>query len=683
MFTKILIANRGEIACRVAATARRMGIQTVAVYSDADAGAKHVQACDEAVHVGGPAPKDSYLRWERILQAAKDTGAEAVHPGYGFLSENEDFAKACTAAGLVFIGPPAAAILAMGLKAESKRLMASAGVPLVPGYHGVDQDPALLQREADRIGYPALIKASAGGGGKGMRVVEKSEDFAAALASCQREASNSFGSDAVLIEKYVQRPRHIEIQVFGDTHGNCVYLFERDCSVQRRHQKVLEEAPAPGMTDTLRAQMGAAAVAAAKAVNYVGAGTVEFIVEQTAYDQPESMKFFFMEMNTRLQVEHPVTEAITGLDLVEWQLRVASGEPLPLRQDQLKMQGHAIEARICAENPDKQFLPATGTLQVYRKPQATSFERGTVRIDDGVREGDTISPFYDSMVAKLIVHGETRVQALARLDTALAQTHIVGLNTNVQFLRHVVRSPAFAHAQLDTALIQREAAVLFQQEKVGLPAAVAAVVAHTLQAEQALQGHDPFSRRDGWQSHGVAQRRFEFVWQDQPRSARLTCGHDGRLSLSLAGSGPDAKGGEVRELAPPVSGPLHFSAEGAGLWVQWGDAPRSFSQLDWQGETAHLFTPQGATRITVLDPLAHAGEAAQEGGRLTAPMPGKVVSFAVKAGDKVKAGQALAVMEAMKMEHTISAPQDGTVAELLYAPGDQVADGAELLKLAV
>ena len=683
MFTKILIANRGEIACRVAATARRMGIQTVAVYSDADAGAKHVQACDEAVHVGGSAPKDSYLRWERILQAAKDTGAEAVHPGYGFLSENEDFAKACTAAGLVFIGPPAAAILAMGLKAESKRLMASAGVPLVPGYHGVDQDPALLQREADRIGYPALIKASAGGGGKGMRVVEKSEDFAAALASCQREASNSFGSDAVLIEKYVQRPRHIEIQVFGDTHGNCVYLFERDCSVQRRHQKVLEEAPAPGMTDTLRAQMGAAAVAAAKAVNYVGAGTVEFIVEQTAYDQPESMKFFFMEMNTRLQVEHPVTEAITGLDLVEWQLRVASGEPLPLRQDQLKMQGHAIEARICAENPDKQFLPATGTLQVYRKPQATSFERGTVRIDDGVREGDTISPFYDSMVAKLIVHGETREQALARLDTALAQTHIVGLNTNVQFLRHVVRSPAFAHAQLDTALIQREAAVLFQQEKVGLPAAVAAVVAHTLQAEQALQGHDPFSRRDGWQSHGVAQRRFEFVWQDQPRSARLTCGHDGRLSLSLADSGPDAKGGEVRELAPPVSGPLHFSADGAGLWVQWGDAPRTFSQLDWQGETAHLFTPQGATRITVLDPLAHAGEAAQEGGRLTAPMPGKVVSFAVKAGDKVKAGQALAVMEAMKMEHTISAPQDGTVAELLYAPGDQVADGAELLKLAV
>jgi 3-methylcrotonyl-CoA carboxylase alpha subunit len=674
MLKKILIANRGEIACRVAATARRMGIQTVAVYSDADAGAKHVQACDEAVHVGGSAPKDSYLRWERILQAAKDTGADAVHPGYGFLSENEDFAKACAAAGLVFIGPPASAILAMGLKAESKRLMEAAGVPLVPGYHGADQDPALLQGEADRIGYPALIKASAGGGGKGMRVVEKSEDFAAALASCKREAINSFGSDAVLIEKYVQRPRHIEIQVFGDTQGNCVYLFERDCSVQRRHQKVLEEAPAPGMTETLRAQMGAAAVAAAKAVNYVGAGTVEFIVEQTAYDQPESMKFFFMEMNTRLQVEHPVTEAITGLDLVEWQLRVASGEPLPLRQDQLRIQGHAIEARICAENPDNNFLPATGTLQVYRKPQASSFERTNmsdtgvaVRIDDGVREGDTISPFYDSMVAKLIVHGDTREQALARLDTALAQTHIVGLNTNVQFLRYVVRSDAFATAKLDTALIQRETAVLFKQDKVGLPATVAAVVAHSLQADKALQGADPFSRRDGWQSHGVAQRRFEFVWQDQPRSARLSYLHDGALSLSMEGD-------------ISVSGMLNFAPDGAGLWVQWGGA-RCFSQIDWQGETAHIFTPQGATRITVLDPLAHAGEAAEEGGRLTAPMPGKVVSFAVKAGDKVKAGQALAVMEAMKMEHTISAPKDGVVAELLYAPGDQVADGAELLKL--
>ncbi|WP_372659422.1 acetyl/propionyl/methylcrotonyl-CoA carboxylase subunit alpha, partial [Hydrogenophaga sp.] len=436
MFKKILIANRGEIACRVAATARRLGVRTVAVYSDADASAKHVAACDEAVHIGGSAPKDSYLQWERILQAAKDTGAQAVHPGYGFLSENDAFADACAKAGLVFIGPPSSAILAMGLKAESKQLMEKAGVPLVPGYHGADQDPDLLQREADAIGYPVLIKASAGGGGKGMRAVDKAEDFAAALASCQREARNSFGSDAVLVEKYVQRPRHIEIQVFGDTQGDCVYLFERDCSVQRRHQKVLEEAPAPGMTPELRARMGAAAVAAAKAVNYVGAGTVEFIVEQPGgYEKPEDMKFFFMEMNTRLQVEHPVTEAITGLDLVEWQLRVASGEPLPLKQDQLRIHGHAIEARICAETPDNNFLPATGCLNVYRKPSATAFERGAVRVDDGVREGDAISPFYDSMVAKLIVHGATREEALSRMDAALAETRIVGLSTNVQFLR--------------------------------------------------------------------------------------------------------------------------------------------------------------------------------------------------------------------------------------------------------
>ncbi len=663
MFKKILIANRGEIACRVAATARRLGVKTVAVYSDADAGAKHVQACDEAVHVGGSAPKDSYLQWQRILDAAKATGAEAVHPGYGFLSENEAFANACAEAGLVFIGPPASAILAMGLKAESKQLMEKAGVPLVPGYHGSKQDPALLQAEADRIGYPVLIKASAGGGGKGMRAVEKSADFMAALESCKREAINSFGSDAVLIEKYVQRPRHIEIQVFGDTQGNCVYLFERDCSVQRRHQKVLEEAPAPGMTPALRAQMGQAAVAAAKAVKYVGAGTVEFIVEQAAYDQPESMKFYFMEMNTRLQVEHPVTEAITGLDLVEWQLRVASGEPLPLRQDEIRMQGHAIEARICAENPDNNFLPATGTLAVYRKPQAVSFERGTVRFDDGVREGDTISPFYDSMVAKLIVHGDTREQALARLDTALAQTHIVGLNTNVQFLRHVVRSEAFATAKLDTALIERERAVLFEQNPVGLQAAAAAVVAHTLAAEQALAGDDPFSRRDGFQSHGTTRRRFELDDAGQAVPALLSYGREG-LSLQVG----DAEAAR-----------LQFTPQGDGLWVQ--HAERLHSTVYMQGEVAHVFTPRGAARLGLLDPLAHAGEVAEEGGRLTAPMPGKVVSFAVKAGDKVKAGQPLAVMEAMKMEHTIAAPHDGTVSELLYAPGDQVSEGAELLKL--
>jgi 3-methylcrotonyl-CoA carboxylase alpha subunit len=670
MFKKILIANRGEIACRVAATARRMAIKTVAVYSDADASAKHVAACDEAIHIGGSAPKDSYLRWEKIIEAAKATGAQAIHPGYGFLSENEDFAHACAAAGLVFIGPPASAIKAMGLKAESKQLMEKAGVPLVPGYHGADQDPALLQREADRIGYPVLIKASAGGGGKGMRAVEKAEDFAAALASCQREAINSFGNDTVLVEKYAQRPRHIEIQVFGDTHGNYVYLFERDCSVQRRHQKVLEEAPAPGLSPEMRQQMGEAAVAAARAVNYVGAGTVEFIVEQRA---DGTMNFFFMEMNTRLQVEHPVTEAITGLDLVEWQLRVASGEALPLAQDQLKIHGHAIEARICAETPDNNFLPATGTLKVYRKPVCTAFERAdlnktgvAVRIDDGVREGDTISPFYDSMVAKLIVHGQTREEALARLDEALAQIRIVGLSTNVQFLRYVARSASFAQANLDTALIQRETAVLFNQEPVGLPLAAAAAIAQTLLAEKAQESADPFSRRDGWQSHGVTVRRFEFEFHGEAAKASLTCLHEGGLQLSV---------GEV-------AGPLVFAQGGQGIDIQFA-GQRLTAEVFTQGEADYVFTSRGATQITAIDLLAHAGESHAEGGRLTAPMPGKVVSFSVKAGDKVEKGQPLAVMEAMKMEHTIAAPADGTVLELLYAPGDQVAEGAELLKIAV
>ncbi|WP_368924025.1 biotin carboxylase N-terminal domain-containing protein [Comamonas aquatica] len=665
MFKKILIANRGEIACRVAATARRLGIQTVAVYSDADAQAKHVAACDEAVHIGGSAPKDSYLRWERILQAAQATGAQAIHPGYGFLSENEDFAQACQAAGLVFIGPPASAIRAMGLKAESKQLMEKAGVPLVPGYHGADQHPELLQREADRIGYPVLIKASAGGGGKGMRLVERREDFAAALASCQREAINSFGNDAVLVEKYVLRPRHIEIQVFGDTQGHCVYLFERDCSVQRRHQKVLEEAPAPGMTEALRAKMGAAAVAAAQAVHYVGAGTVEFIVEQPGgYDAPDAMQFYFMEMNTRLQVEHPVTEAITGEDLVEWQLRVAAGQPLPKQQSELKIIGHAIEARICAENPDNGFLPATGTLQVYRKPACSSFAISDVRVDDGVREGDAISPFYDSMIAKLIVRGDTRAQALARLDAALAQTQIVGLATNVQFLRHVVRSPAFAQAQLDTALIEREKAALFDQQPVPTALAVAAAVAQLLQAEQALQTTDPFSRRDGWHSHGTPRRSLQLLQGGTPVAASLTTGHDGQLQLQVG----------------DTTGRLDWQPQGDGLLVQFAGL-RSTAQVHVQGEVRHIFTPQGAAVLELPDPLAHAGEHGAEGGRLTAPMPGKLVSFAVQAGDAVTKGQPLAVMEAMKMEHTIAAPADGVVQELLYAPGDQVSEGAELIRI--
>ena len=671
MFKKILIANRGEIACRVAATARKLGVQTVAVYSDADANAKHVLACDEAVHIGPPSPKESYLRGARIIEAALASGAQAVHPGYGFLSENAAFAQACADAGLVFIGPPPSAIKAMGLKAESKQLMDQAGVPLVPGYHGAGQEPAMLKREADRIGYPVLIKASAGGGGKGMRIVTQSEDFDASLTSCKREAINSFGDDAVLIERYVTRPRHIEIQVFGDSQGNCVYLFERDCSVQRRHQKVLEEAPAPGMSAARRAEMGAAAVAAAKAVGYVGAGTVEFIAEPTAEGD---LKFFFMEMNTRLQVEHPVTEAITGLDLVEWQLRIASGEPLPLKQGDLRIHGHAIEARICAENPDAQFLPATGRLDVFRTPDAVSFERAgeagaqsaPVRFDAGVREGDAISPYYDSMIAKLIVWGADRAQALARLDAALAATHIVGLHTNVAFLRRVAASPSFTNADLDTALIERERAVLFDAEPLPLEVAAAGAVAHALAAERALEGTDPWSRRDGWRLHGNATRRFDLQVRGTHHFVLLERAAAGQTLVIGAQRWPFA--------ATPRGGALHDVVLAGHRWALTVYAT---------GERFSVFSPDGSAVLDEFDPIAHAGDGAgAEAGRLTAPMPGKVIAFLAKAGDAVKQGQPLAVMEAMKMEHTLTAPRDGTVAELLYAVGDQVSEGGELLRLA-
>jgi 3-methylcrotonyl-CoA carboxylase alpha subunit len=669
MFKKILIANRGEIACRVAATARKLGIRTVAVYSDADANAKHVQACDEAVHIGPASPKESYLRADRIIEAAKATGAQAVHPGYGFLSENEEFAQACADAGIAFIGPPPSAIKAMGLKAESKRLMAKAGVPLVPGYHGADQNPALLKREADKIGYPVLIKASAGGGGKGMRIVAKADEFDAALASCKREAINSFGDDAVLIERYVTRPRHIEIQVFGDSHGNCIYLFERDCSVQRRHQKVLEEAPAPGMSEARRREMGAAAVAAAKAVGYVGAGTVEFIAEPT----PEGdLRFFFMEMNTRLQVEHPVTEAITGLDLVEWQLRVASGEPLPLTQEQLRIDGHAIEARICAENPDAQFLPATGTLEVYRTPASSSFDRSHVRVDAGVREGDAISPYYDSMIAKLIVWGRDRAEALARLDTALAQTHIVGLHTNVAFLRRVAASRSFAEADLDTALIERERAVLFNAAPLEVEVAAAGVVAHALAAERALESVDPWSRRDGWRLHGAALRRFDIQAQGAHHVFTLERKNGGN-SPGISGQVLASGGSRWPFTAVSRGGALHDVTLGERRWSLHVYA---------SGERFSVFAPEGSAVVEEFDPIAHSADGAAEGGRLTAPMPGKVIAFLAKVGERVTQGQPLAVMEAMKMEHTIAAPRDGLVEELLYAVGDQVNEGGELLRLA-
>jgi 3-methylcrotonyl-CoA carboxylase alpha subunit len=667
MFKKILIANRGEIACRVAATARRMGVRTVAVYSEADANAQHVAVCDEAVCIGGAAPRDSYLQWQRILDAALATGAQAVHPGYGFLSENEAFAQACAEAGLVFIGPPASAILAMGLKAQSKRLMEAAGVPLVPGYHGADQDPLLLKREASRIGYPVLIKASAGGGGKGMRVVHSEAEFDDMLASCQREAVSSFGDAAVLVERYVTKPRHIEIQVFGDSQGDCVYLFERDCSVQRRHQKVLEEAPAPGMTDARRREMGQAAVAAAKSVGYVGAGTVEFICEQDG-------RFYFMEMNTRLQVEHPVTEAITGLDLVEWQLRVAAGQPLPLKQSELRIHGHAIEARICAENPEANFLPATGRLDVLRWPAASHFSRSALRVDTGVVEGDTISPFYDSMIAKLIVWGEDRAQALARLDAALAQTHIVGLHTNVAFLRRCAATSSFAGADLDTGLIERERSALFAQPGLPLGLAAAAVVAHTLAREASTQQSDPWSRRDGFRLAGDATRRFDLAMGDTHHAVLLRRLQRGGMELTVAD--------QTQSFAAESTGyEQHTLYLGSGA----GDGGQGLRRVRVhtyaRGEQVTVFAPEGSATLTEVDVMAHAGDGPVSGGRLTAPMPGKLLALLVKEGQSVKIGQAFAVMEAMKMEHTLTSPRDGVVSECLYAVGDQLSEGAELLRL--
>ncbi|MFY1853941.1 acetyl/propionyl/methylcrotonyl-CoA carboxylase subunit alpha [Achromobacter xylosoxidans] len=669
MFDTLLIANRGEIACRVAATARRLGIRTVAVYSDADANARHVAACDIAVHIGGPEPRASYLRADAILQAARDTGAQAIHPGYGFLSENEAFAEAAEQAGIAFVGPPASAIAAMGSKSAAKSLMEKAGVPLVPGYHGDNQDPQFLKEQADAIGYPVLIKASAGGGGKGMRVVESSGAFLDALASCQREAASSFGDDRVLIERYLQKPRHIEIQVFADTHGNCVYLFERDCSVQRRHQKVIEEAPAPGMTEERRRAMGEAAVAAARAVGYVGAGTVEFIAE------PDG-RFYFMEMNTRLQVEHPVTEMITGHDLVEWQLRVAAGQPLPARQEDLRIHGHAIEARIYAENPEKGFLPSIGTLAYLGLPAHVAFANGDIRVDGGVRTGDTITPFYDPMIAKLIVHGADRDQARARMLQALAQTQAVGVQTNVAFLSRLMRDSAFAAADLDTGLIERQRATLLPEptpaDAATLALATAAVLASQGQAQSAPHAAapaDPWDTRDGWRLGGRYQRALQ--WIDNGETRHVSVARQGADWTLDSGDGAhpfawraEAATGPARTLRITLDG-----RERAGTVVLHADK-------------AHVFGDGGARVLDLYDPLAHAQDTqGDHGGGLTAPMPGKIISIAVKAGDSVTKGQPLLVMEAMKMEHTISAPADGKVEELFYAVGDQVTEGAELVAI--
>jgi 3-methylcrotonyl-CoA carboxylase alpha subunit len=653
VFEKILIANRGEIACRVIRTARRLGVRTVAVYSDADHDALHVKSADEAVRV------EDYLGIDAIVAAARRSGAQAIHPGYGFLSENEDFAAACVKAGIVFIGPSAEAIAAMGDKAAAKRLMEKAGVPLVPGYHGEQQDAALLEKEAARIGFPVLIKPSAGGGGKGMRIVRDRSSFKENLEGAKREARSSFGDERVLVERYLERPRHIEVQVFGDNHGNVVHLFERDCSVQRRHQKVLEEAPAPGLDSGKRKEMGAAAIAAARAVRYSGAGTVEFIAEQGG-------KFYFMEMNTRLQVEHPVTEMITGLDLVEWQLRIACGEKIPLQQAELAFSGHAIEARIYAEDPERGFLPATGRLVHLAFPADTA----QVRVDTGVEAGAQITPWYDPMIAKLIVHGADRAAALTRLRQALAQVEIAGPKTNVAFLGRIAASRAFGAAELDTGLIERNHAELFIQHAITDEVLAAAAFAELAEeqraaAERAAGSGDRFSpwhEVDGWRLNLDSHHDFDFVEDDAAYATRIRFLGTG-LRFAVDG----------REYA--LEG--EHLADGALLLRL--DARAYKARAVREGDAWHVLYNGDCRRLALVGIATHGEDAGV--GSLAAPMPGKVVKVLTQPGARVAKGDALLILEAMKMEHTITAPAAGVVKEIHYATGEQVLEGAELITL--
>ncbi|OUR77482.1 3-methylcrotonyl-CoA carboxylase [Alphaproteobacteria bacterium 46_93_T64] len=667
MFEKILIANRGEIACRVIDTARKLGVKTVAVYSEADANARHVQMADEAVLLGPAEVSLSYLKADSILELAKKTGAQAIHPGYGFLSENAGFAEKCAAEGVVFIGPPADAIRAMGLKDAAKAMMIEAGVPVVPGYHSEGQDPAMLAEEALKIGYPVLIKAVAGGGGKGMRRVDSATEFPVALAGAQREGESAFGDGRVLIEKFLTKSRHIEIQVFADSHGNAVHLFERDCSLQRRHQKVIEEAPAPDMSEAMREAMGAAAVAAAKAIKYEGAGTVEFIVDVT--DGLKEDGFYFMEMNTRLQVEHPVTELITGQDLVQWQLVVASGGSLPLTQDELSISGHSIEVRLYAEDPHNDFLPATGPLLRLRPPP----EENGVRVDTGVREGDVVSPFYDPMIAKLIVWDENRDAALRKLQSALGEYQVAGLVTNLEFLKNIAGHEAFAARDLDTGFIERFRDDLIPEKPPVTDKHLALAVLHlevsaeASNAKRAKNSSDPYSPWNdvtAWRLNDRAHHDYTFEGIDDEISVSVS--HiDGRYVITLPN-------GEISAtVSKAEDGSIRASLDG------------HIVRATVVQDSLRLVVITDGKQVEINSIKKDYDGSGDEGGAgaVVAPMPGKIIQVAVSAGDTVSSGDALIVMEAMKMEHTLSASADGVVAEVFFEVGDQVDDGTVLIKL--
>ncbi|MCP4273901.1 MAG: acetyl/propionyl/methylcrotonyl-CoA carboxylase subunit alpha [Gammaproteobacteria bacterium] len=671
MFDKILIANRGEIACRIIATAGRLGVRTVAIYSEADSKAKHVAMADEAWCIGPPPAQESYLQADSIIDVALKSGAKAIHPGYGFLSENADFAQKCLDNSLVFIGPPIAAIQAMGSKSAAKDIMINAGVPLVPGYHGEDQSLDNLLQAAKEIGFPVLLKASAGGGGKGMKIVECETDFAQALDSCKREAKASFLNDEILLEKYLTQPRHVEIQIFSDHQGNTVHLFERDCSVQRRHQKVIEEAPAPGLSDAVRTAMSNVAIQAADAIGYRGAGTVEFL-----YDQDDS--FYFMEMNTRLQVEHPVTEMITGIDLVEWQLLVANGQALPLKQQQIQCNGHAFEVRIYAEDPDQDFLPATGRIVHLNSPS----ESAHVRVDTGIRQDDEVSIYYDPMIAKLIVWERDRSTALARLRGALADYQVVGLATNLEFLSALAANTAFNELQIDTSFIQKQQQQLFPAKKPVSDESVALAALYVLQnrvrqaEQQALQSSDPYSPWHlvtGWQNNAKNHHDLEFIdFQSMTNSSNENEIATAELISAKIHFEKQAYQIEVSGSVYTASATLCDKRLTANLSGQRIDA-----QIIEHDNKLYILT-HGKTVILGFIDSEHSDNE-DSCGSLTAPMPGTVITVNVAIGDYVKQDQPLLVLEAMKMEHSINAPVDGIIKELFYQPGEMVDEGAELI----